>query len=49
MGGGGSCDKSDVRHYDPKVQFLLIKVIYLFNRSEFVFIVAVFIKKKIHK
>ncbi len=25
-GGGGSRDKSDARHYDPKAQLLLIKV-----------------------
>ncbi len=49
-GGGGSCDKSDARHYDP-AQILLIKVclICLFNISEFIFIVAVFINKKIKK
>ncbi len=32
--------------YDPQAQLLLISLIYSFNISEFVFIVAVFIKKK---
>ncbi len=42
--GGGLRDKSDGRHYDPKVQFLLLKsFIYSFNISKLVFIVAVFI------
>ncbi len=28
-GGGGSRDKSDARHYDPKAQLLLIKVSFI--------------------
>ncbi len=45
--GGGSRDKSDARHYDPKAQFLLIIFIISINISKFFFIVSVFINIKI--
>ncbi len=49
VGGGGSRDKSDARHFDAKEQFLLIIFIISINISEFFFIVAVFINTKIKK